>query len=173
MYFLKDIYSFVQPYVQQYGLLAVFCIIYLESWGVPLPGESLIIASSVLASQGDISVVHLFLSVWVAAVLGDSTGYAIGHFGGRPLLIRYGWLVRLTPERLQKLEDLFGQYGPVIVAGARFVVVLRQFNGLLAGSMGMPFSRFALANTSGAALWAMVWCFGPYFFADLFQTFRT
>ena len=164
VHFLKDMYSFVQPYFQQYGLLAVFCIIYLESWGMPLPGESLIIASSVLATQGDISVIHLFLSVWIAAVLGDSTGYAIGHFGGRPLLLRYGWLVKLTPERLQKLEELFRRRGPIIVVGARFVVVLRQLNGLLAGSMGMSFPRFAFANMLGAALWAVVWCFGPYFF---------
>jgi membrane protein DedA with SNARE-associated domain len=162
--------SFLEPYIQQYGLYAIFAIIYLESFGAPLPGESVLIASSLLAIRGDLAVGDLFFAVWTAAVLGDSTGYAIGRFGGRPLLRRYGWLVKLTPERLEKLEELFRRRGPIIVFGARFVVVLRQLNGVVAGSVGMAWHSFVFANILGAALWAAVWSVGPYFFGGLFHS---
>jgi membrane protein DedA with SNARE-associated domain len=167
--FLHNGASFIEPYIQQYGLYAIFVIICLESLGAPLPGESALVASSLLAIRGDLAVIDLFFAVWSAAVLGDSAGYAIGHFGGRPLLQRYGWLVKLTPERLEKLGELFRRRGPFIVFGARFVVVLRQLNGLVAGSVGMPWHSFFLANVLGAGLWAAVWSFGPYFFGGMFH----
>jgi membrane protein DedA with SNARE-associated domain len=166
--FVHEAFSLIEPYVRQYGLVAIFAIIYLESLGAPLPGESTLIAGSVLAARGDVPMAGLFLVAWIAAMLGDSTGYAIGRFGGRPLLKRYGWIVRLTPARLAELERLFRRRGPIIVVGARFVVVLRQLNGLVAGSVAMRWRRFAIANTLGAALWAAAWTVGPYLLGDLF-----
>jgi membrane protein DedA with SNARE-associated domain len=172
MEFLRETASFVEPYVSQYGVAALFVIIYLESLGAPLPGESALIASSVMAATGDFSIAQVFMAVWAAAVLGDSTGYAIGRIGGRPLLQRYGWLVRLTPERLSDLEELFGKRGAIIVVGARFVVLLRQLNGLVAGSVAMPWRSFVAANVLGAALWSAVWCFGPYYLGEAFNLHR-
>lgn len=160
--FIHESASFIEPYLRQYGLIAIFIIIYLESFGAPLPGESAVVGSSLLAINGDLSLGGLFAAVWTAAVLGDSTGYAIGHFGGRKILQRYGGYVKLTPERLDYFEDLFRRRGAMIVVGARFVVGLRQLNGLLAGSMSMPWRHFLSANMVGAALWAAVWIFGPY-----------
>lgn len=168
MHFLNEGVALIEPYVRTYGLLAVFAIVYLESLGAPLPGESALVGASVMAARGDLPVFGVFLAVWAAAVLGDSTGYWIGRFGGRPLLRRYGWLVKLTPERLAYMEDLFRRHGPLIVAGARFVVILRQLNGLVAGSMSMPWWHFLIANAVGAALWAGVWSLGPYFVGGLF-----
>lgn len=156
----------IETYLAAYGLLAIFGLIYLESLGLPLPGESGLIAATALAIHGELNIVHLFLAVWVAAVLGDSTGYAIGRLGGRPLLLRHGWLVRLTPERLARLEELFRRHGATIVLGARFVVVLRQLNGLVAGAMGMAWPRFLAANGLGGALWAAVWTLGLYYLGE-------
>jgi membrane protein DedA with SNARE-associated domain len=170
MEFLREAASFVEPYVSQYGIAALFVIIYLESLGAPLPGESALIASSVMAASGeDFSIVQMFMAVWAAAVLGDCTGYAIGRIGGRPLLQRYGWVIRLTPERLSDLEELFRKRGAIIVVGARFVVLLRQLNGLVAGSVAMPWRSFVAANILGAALWSAVWCFGPYYLGEAFN----
>lgn len=160
--------AFIEPYVREYGLFALIVIIYLESLGAPLPGESALIASSVLAARGDFSIVNLFLGVWIAAVLGDSTGYAIGRFGGSVLLRRYGGLVKLTPERLASLEELFRRRGAWIVASARFVVLLRQLNGLVAGSVKMPWPAFLAANIVGGAAWTACWTLGPYFLGSLF-----
>ena len=172
MELFNDGTSFIEPYIRQYGLYAIFVIVYLESLGAPLPGESALVAASLLATRGDFAIFELFMVVWSAAVLGDSTGYAIGHFGGRPLLRRYGWMVKLTPDRLQKLEELFKRRGPIIVFGARFVVLLRQLNGLIAGSVGMHFGNFLMANALGGLAWAAVWTFGPYFLGDAFQHLR-
>ena len=118
MNFVHDALALIEPYVRQYGLVAIFVVIYLESLGAPLPGESTLVGASVLVARGDVPMAGLFLAAWVAAVLGDSTGYVIGHFGGRPLLRRYGWIVRLTPSRLAELERLFRRRGPIIVVAA-------------------------------------------------------
>lgn len=155
----------IEPYIASYGSFALFLIIYLESFGVPVPGESALIASSLLALHGTISLPMVLLAVFAGAVLGDCTGYAIGHFGGRKLLLRYGYLIKLTPERLEKFEVMFDKNGIYVVATARFVVVLRQLNGIIAGSMGMHWPRFLGANIVGAAGWTLVWGAGPYLFA--------
>lgn len=168
MQFIHEGLALIEPYIRQYGVAALFVIVYLESLGAPLPGESALVTASVIAAGGDLSIVAVFFAVWVAAVLGDSTGYVIGRLGGRRLLHRFGWIVKLTPERLQGFEDMFRRKGAFIVLGARFVVVLRQLNGLIAGSMNMPWPKFLAANAAGAAAWTLVWTVGPYFFGDLF-----
>ena len=169
MEFLHDGAALIEPYIRHYGLIALFVTICLESFGAPLPGESALVAAAFLATRGNFSIGEVFLTAWLAAVAGDSTGYAIGRLGGRPLLQRYGAYVKLTPERLARLEALFRRRGPIIVVVARFVVLLRQLNGLVAGSMAMPWPRFLLANLFGAALWAGAWSFGPYFLGSLFR----
>jgi len=152
----------IQHYIAAYGSLAVFVVIYLESMGAPLPGETLVVATSALAAHGTISLTVALIAIFCGAVLGDSTGYAIGHYGGNRLLRRFGSYVKLTPERLDRLEQLFKRRGAYIVATARFVVVLRQLNGLVAGAVHMPWWRFLAANVVGAALWTAAWGLGPY-----------
>ena len=169
MNFLHQGLAWIDPAIAAYGALALFGILYFESFGAPLPGESALIASSLLAVRGDLAIGHIFLAAWSGAVLGDSTGYLIGRFGGRKLLIRYGYFVKLTPERLSGLEARAQTGGFFMVLTARFIVVLRQLNGVIAGSVGMPWLHFVAANVIGAALWAGLWSFGPYFFTDTFR----
>ncbi len=169
MTIIHDLLAGIEPAIKSYGVSALFLTIYLESFGVPLPGESSLIAAALLATRGDLNIIHVFLAAWVGGVLGDSTGYLIGRFGGRALIKRFGWVVKLTPERLASLEKMAKEKGFLLVLTARFVVVLRQLNGVLAGSIGMPWHHFAIANALGAAAWAGLWTFGPYFFTDLFQ----
>lgn len=164
--------ALIEPYVAAYGVLAVFLIIYLESLGLPLPGESALVAAGVLSARGDLGIAPALLAVFLGAVLGDGTGYWIGRVGGRPLLRRFGPYLKLTPERLDRLERLFRERGAWIVATARFVVVLRQLNGIVAGSVAMPWPRFLLANALGAALWTAAWGGGSYLFADMLTAGR-
>lgn len=152
-----------------YGAWALFLCVYLESMGVPVPGESAVVLSSLLAVHGEMPLAALLAAVFLGSVLGDCTGYAIGRFGGRRLLLRHGHLVKLTPERLASLEQQFRKRGVYLVMGARFVVVLRQLNGLIAGSAGMPFHRFVAANAIGALAWKAVWGAGPYLAADVYR----
>ena len=159
--------SMIEPWVAAYGALALFVIVYLESFGAPLPGESALVAGSVLAARGDLPITAVVAAAWCGAVLGDSTGYLIGRLGGRPLLMRLGPSTGLTAERFERVAERVRRRGFVLVLTARFVVVLRQLTGLVAGAVLMPPTRFVTANTAGAALWVGVWGLGPYLFGAL------
>ena len=154
----------MRPYVAAYGVWALFVVLYLESLGAPLPGESALVASAFLASTGELLLTHVLLAGFVGAVAGDSTGYMIGRAGGRPLLKRFGPKIGLNAARFERVERLFQRKGVWVVLTARFVVLLRQLNGLVAGSMRMHFPRFLMANAAGAALWVIVWVFIGYTF---------
>lgn len=166
-HFLHESITFIEPYLRHYGLLALFVIIYLESLGAPLPGESALIGASLLAADGQLSILGIFVVVVCAAVMGDSTGYLIGRFGGRALISRYGRYVGMTEDRQKWIEGLYEKRGAWVVVGARFVVILRQLNGIAAGSMGMRWPPFLAANIVGGLLWAAVWTIGPYMFGDI------
>ncbi len=165
--FLRESITFIEPYLHHYGLFALFVIIYLESLGAPLPGESALIGASLLAADGQLSIGGIFFVVVCAAVLGDSTGYLIGRFGGRALILRYGRFIGMTEDRQKWIEGLYERRGAWVVVGARFVVILRQLNGIAAGSMGMRWPPFFAANLVGGLLWATVWTIGPYMFGDV------
>jgi membrane protein DedA with SNARE-associated domain len=150
------------PYLQQYGYAAVFGALLLESFGLPLPGETMLIAGALLAARGGMHLVPLLLSAWAAAVLGDNIGYAIGRFGGRRLITRYGRRVGVTAARLDRVEGFFRHYGGWIVIVARFFELLRQLNGVVAGSVGMSWWRFFSYNALGGALWVSAWGIGVY-----------
>jgi len=147
----------LRPLLDRYGYLAVFGAILLEDFGVPMPGETLLIAGAILASQGDLHIVPLVLIAWTAAVLGDNIGYGIGRLGGRELVVRYGRYVFLTEKRLKRAETFFHRRGGLIVLVARFFEILRQLNGIIAGIMSMSWWRFFTFNALGAALWVGFW----------------
>jgi membrane protein DedA with SNARE-associated domain len=151
-----------RPYLEQYGYTALFAGVFVEGFGIPAPGETLVVASALLAAQGGLHIVYVLLVAWVAAVLGDNIGYAIGHFGGRRLVLRHGRFVGIREHHLEKVERFFHRYGGVLVAAARFFEVLRQLNGVVAGTSGMPWWRFLLYNAIGAALWIGLWGYGVY-----------
>ncbi|MCG7393255.1 DedA family protein [Microvirga sp. ACRRW] len=171
MALLQHIFGSVETAIAAYGVFALFLILYFESFGVPLPGESALITVSLLAAHSDHSIGQIILAAWLGAVLGDSTGYLIGHIGGRRVLLWLAPRIGLTPERLGKVEKIAREKGFYMVMTARFVVGLRQLNGILAGTVAMPWPRFVLANALGALLWTCFWGLGAYFFADLFRRF--
>jgi membrane protein DedA with SNARE-associated domain len=166
--FAESSFALVEPYIIAYGAAALFVFVYFESFGAPLPGETAVIAGSLLAVHGDLSIVAVYFAVLFAGILGDSTGYVIGRFGGQLLLRRFGPWVKLTPDRLEILEKQFREKGPYLVLIARFIPLMRQLNGLIAGSMAMPWHIFLAANAAGCVLWTSVWVLGPYFFSHLF-----
>jgi membrane protein DedA with SNARE-associated domain len=155
---LPGIFGDVQPMLEHYGYLGVAGMLFLEDFGVPVPGEIMLIAAAVFAGAGQMNIAVVFLVGVLAAVLGDNIGFAVGHFGGRPLAERFGRYVFLTPERLDRAEDFFNRQGGKVVAIARFIDGLRQINGLLAGIAGMHWAKFLAYNALGAALWVGTWC---------------
>lgn len=154
------------PVLDRWGYLAVGFLLFVEDFGVPAPGETVLIAASVYAGAGRLNVVAVGVTAFLAAVLGDNTGYGIGRFGGRALVLRYGRYVRLTEERLDKAEGFFTRRGGAIVTVARFIEGLRQANGIVAGTTGMPWRKFLFFNALGAALWVGTWTSVGYFAGD-------
>jgi membrane protein DedA with SNARE-associated domain len=149
--------------LQQYGLWAIGLLITLEDFGVPVPGETILIAGAIYAGAGRLNIVALGVVAFVAAVTGDNIGFAIGHFGGRALALRFGKYVFLTEERLDKAEAFFDRRGSIVITFARFVEGLRQANGIIAGITGMHWLRFLVFNAIGAALWVGTWVTIGYF----------
>jgi membrane protein DedA with SNARE-associated domain len=145
------------PYLAQYGYGALFAVLFAESLGLPLPGETFLVASAFLASQGQMHIVWVAAVAVAAAALGDNVGYGVGRWGRQRLLLRYGARVGITGERLARVEQLFARFGPEIVIVARFMPVLRQLNGVVAGGARMPWKRFLAYNLLGAALWVGTW----------------
>ncbi|AQS50228.1 hypothetical protein BMG03_20185 (plasmid) [Thioclava nitratireducens] len=143
--------------VEQYGVIALFFSITLETLGLPLPGESALVASSAAAGAGKLSIWHVVIAAYAAAVLGDNIGYLIGHRYGRAVILRYGARIGITHDKYMRVEEITAKYGPFMVIAARFIVLLRQLNGLVAGSSGMHWAKFLIANLIGAALWVGLW----------------
>ena len=143
--------------LDHFGYWAVLLLVMLEDFGVPVPGETILIAASVYAGAGRLNVIVVGIVGFVAAVIGDNIGFAIGHYGGRALVLRWGHYVRLTKERLDKAETFFNRHGVWIITIARFIEVLRQANGVVAGTTGVRWRRFLVFNALGAALWVGTW----------------
>ncbi len=143
------------PAVSIYALVAL--VIGLESLGIPLPGEIILVSSALLASQhGDIDPVVLGVCATAGAIIGDSIGYAIGRKGGRPLLARLGarFPKHFSEGHIATAERSFQKWGMWAVFFGRFIALLRIFAGPLAGVLRMPYWKFLTANVLGGILWA-------------------
>jgi len=150
--------------VDHYGPIVLFVSLTLETLGLPLPGESALILTAAVAGTGQISIWQVVIAAWLGAVLGDNIAYFIGRRFGRQVLLTYGARVGITESRLARVEAITARYGPLMVIAARFVVLLRQLNGLVAGSAGMHWLTFFWANLVGAALWVGFWSILAYEF---------
>ena len=159
---LPGVLHSLEPTLNRFGYLALG-LIFLEDFGVPVPGETVLIIAAVYAGTGRFSVWLVALIGFLAAILGDNVGFAIGHFGGRPLAERFGKYIFLTPERLDKTANFFDRHGGKVIVIARFVEGLRQANGIIAGITGMHWTKFVPFNALGAALWVGVWVSIGYF----------
>ena len=160
---LPGVFGQLQPVLEHYGYLAVGGFVLLEDFGVPLPGETILIAAAIFAGSGHMNIAAVIVVAVIAAIIGDNIGFVIGHFGGRPLVHRYGRYIFLTPERLDKATVFFERHGGKIIIVARFIEGLRQANGIIAGTTGMQWTRFLIFNAIGAALWVLVWTSVGYF----------
>jgi len=156
--------------LQHFGVWAIALLIMVEDFGIPVPGETILIAGAVYAGAGRLNVVAVGVAGFIAAIIGDNIGFAIGHFGGRALALRWGKYVFLTEERLNKAEAFFDRRGAIVITFARFVEGLRQANGIIAGITGMHWLRFLIFNAIGAALWVGTWVSLGYLAGDHITT---
>jgi len=140
--------------LQALGYPGIATVVGLESMGIPMPGETTLIAASYLAATGHFSLPLVISFAALGAVVGDSIGYAIGCKGGRRFLNRHEKYVRITPEKLAIADRYFVRHGAKTVFLGRFLPLLRILAGPLAGTAKMPYRRFLAANVAGALTWA-------------------
>ena len=157
----------VAPLIARHGYLAVGLVVGLESMGVPLPGETLLVAAALYAAAtGNLDIGWVVLAASVGAVMGDNAGYLIGRRLGAPALQRFGTRIGLNRRRLLLGQWLFFRHGAPVVFFGRFTALLRTFAALLAGANRMPWPSFLLWNLLGGVCWSAVFGFGAYYLGE-------
>jgi len=159
----------LHSFVATYGYVAVALLVALESSGVPMPGETALVAAAILAGQGVLNIYGVVASAALAAVLGDNAGYWVGREFGFPLIYRFGPAVGVDEGRLKVAQYLFLRHGGKIVFFGRFVAVLRAFAAFLAGVNRLPWPRFLAFNALGGVVWASLFGAGGFFLGKAFE----
>jgi membrane protein DedA with SNARE-associated domain len=138
-----------------HGLPILFAVVMIESFGIPLPGETALIAFGVLASKGHYSIASVIAVAAAGAIVGDNLGYwLIGRLGGRALFRRWGWLNQYSDRVLPRAESLMARHGGKTVFFGRFVSILRYTVAWVAGLSDMQWWRFLFWNAAGGIVWA-------------------
>ena len=166
-----DLAHHLEAYLATYGYLAIFAMVGLESAGVPMPGETVLIASAILAGQGKLNIFGVIAVAAAGAMIGDNCGYWVGREFGFPLLYRFGRYVRLDERRLKLGQYLFLKQGGKIVFFGRFVALLRAFAAFLAGVNHFNWERFFLFNAAGGIVWASIFGAGGFWLGRAFETY--
>jgi membrane protein DedA with SNARE-associated domain len=134
----------------------LFVVVMLESFGLPLPGETALITFGILASKGNYEIEWVIVIAAAAAIIGDNLGYwGIGRWGGRALFERWEWLNRYQHHVLPRAERIMLRHGGKTVFFGRFIAVLRFSAAWLAGLGKMPWWRFLFWNAAGGIVWAV------------------
>jgi membrane protein DedA with SNARE-associated domain len=152
------------------GYVALFLLIMFEASGVPLPGETALVAGGVLASQGRLEIYYVVVLAALGAIIGDNLGYLVGRRGGRRLLERPGRFERQRRRVLDTGEPFFDRHGPKAVFFGRWILGLRVWASWLAGITHMPWRSFVFWNAAGGISWAVTVGVAAYFIGDSIGT---
>jgi membrane-associated protein len=144
------------------GYAAVFAFIAIETMGIPVPGETALMAAALLAHDGQMNIVPLVLIAASAAIIGDNIGFAIGRKGGRQLFVRPGPFHASRLRVIEVGEPFFAKHGPKAVFLGRWVAGLRIASAWLAGINRMRWPTFLFWNALGGIAWASSVGFGIY-----------
>ncbi|HEX4213683.1 MAG TPA: DedA family protein [Candidatus Dormibacteraeota bacterium] len=153
-----------------YGL--ILGIVALEYLGIPVPGETALIAGAILAATlHQLSIGWVIAAATVGALIGGNIGFSIGYWGGAPVLVRVAGPLRISEGRLKVGRYLFMRYGAGVIVLGRFLVVLRAYVSFLGGLNRMGWIRFEIANLIGGILWANLIGLGYYLAGSVIRRF--
>ena len=164
----------IDAWLESYGYLVVFLLVMVESIGVPVPGETALVAAALYAgSTHKLEIWWIIAAAIAGAIIGDNIGFSIGRYGGAKLLLRHGHRIRLHEGRLKIGIWLFRRHGGKVVFWGRFVAILRTWAAFLAGANHMEWPRFLVFNAAGAIVWATVYGVVYYVFGDAIKRLST
>jgi membrane protein DedA with SNARE-associated domain len=164
-----DLAQHLHGAIATYGYLAIFLIVAMESAGIPMPGETVLITAAILAGQGTLRIYGVIGAAAAGAIIGDNCGYWVGREFGFPLLYRYGHYIHLDERRLKLGQYLFLKHGGKVVFFGRFVAVLRAFAAFLAGVNRYNWEEFFLYNAAGGIVWATIFGLGGFWLGRAFE----
>jgi membrane protein DedA with SNARE-associated domain len=156
-HFLAEVGRF-EPLLLHYGVVVIMAAVAVEGFGIPAPGQTLLVVGAVLAARGKFDITELLAGAWFATVIGNLVGYYLGRLGGRRLLER----LPVNQAHFERMERLCKRHGGKLILVARFIDGVRQLSNLLVGILEMSPSLFLLMTSVGAALWVGVWGLGAY-----------
>ena len=166
-----DLVHHLHGYIATYGYLAILVIVGMESAGIPMPGETVLVASAILAGQGELHLLGVIGAAVAGAIIGDNCGYWVGREFGFPIAYRYGRYIKLDERRLKLGQYLFLKQGGKVVFFGRFVAVLRTWAAFLAGVNRFNWERFFLFNAAGGIVWASIFGGGGYALGRAFEAY--
>ena len=150
--------------IATYGYAVLFLIVGLESFGIPLPGETALVSAAAFAAMGRINIVGVIVAAALGAIVGDNAGYWLGRKGGVALLHRHGRRVGLDEAKIARAHRFFERHGAQTVFLGRFIALLRSWAAVLAGVACMPYRTFTIYNALGGVVWATLFGVLGYLF---------
>ena len=163
----RDVIEGLSSLLATHGYWVVAAVVMLESMGIPMPGETMLVTAAIYAGTTHrLSITLVVAAAATGAIVGDNLGFWVGRRFGAGLLHRYGHLVRLDARRIELGQVLFDRHGGKVVFFGRFVALLRTMAALLAGINGMNGRRFLIFNATGGMAWATAYGFAAYMLGE-------
>lgn len=156
---INELLISMKPLLEQYGYFALVISIFLEGIGIPMPGQSLMIAASILSSEQVMNLTLVMSVSWLSCFFGNTCGYLIGYYFE-------GWLDKkgyISGPKMTKLQTAIQKYGPACLVVSRFIEGMKQFMPLACGIAKMPRKEFLLGNALAATIWVMVFSLLAHF----------
>jgi membrane protein DedA with SNARE-associated domain len=166
--------STLDDLLSNYGYLAVFALISIESLGIPAPGETMLITAGIYAgATHNLNIAGVIAAAAAGAIIGDNIGYTIGRRGGYRLLLEHGPKIRIQERHIKVARYMFDTHGGKVVFFGRFVAILRTYAAFLAGVGQMEWRRFLAFNAAGGVTWALIFGLAAYFGGKAFEKLST
>jgi membrane protein DedA with SNARE-associated domain len=166
--------SALDDLLSNFGYLAVFATIAIESLGIPAPGETMLVTAGIYAgATHNLEIAGVIAAAAAGAIIGDNIGYAIGRRGGYRLLRRHGHKVRIRESHIKVARYMFDTHGSKVVFFGRFVAILRTYAAFLAGVGQMEWRRFLVANAAGGIVWALIFGLAAFYGGKAFERLST
>jgi membrane protein DedA with SNARE-associated domain len=166
--------SVLDDLLTNFGYLAVFALIGIESLGIPAPGETMLVTAAVYAgATGNLVIEGVIAAAIAGAIVGDNIGYAVGRKGGYRLLLRHGPKLRIKQRHLKVARYVFERHGGKVVFFGRFIAILRTYAAFLAGVGQMEWKRFLAWNAAGGVVWATIFGLLGFYGQKAFERLST